>query len=201
VFDEISCFDASALDDEFKTRYAEHLQHPRGLGFWAWKPYIIMKSLEQLDDGDILFYADAGCTAVADASHIMMDLVLKLAKDHSCLLLCANPYSSFITGHWTKADLFWHLGYEDNPNIRHAQQIEAGRIGIVKTERNLELIRQWASVSSNLHLIDDSPSVRPNEPGFIEHRHDQSIFSILVFNKTFITGLEEVFHATRIRAS
>jgi hypothetical protein len=29
-------------------------------------------------------------------------------------------------------------------------------------------------------LCDDSPSISPNLPGFIENRHDQSIFSLLV---------------------
>ena len=39
------------------------------------------------------------------------------------------------------------------------------------------------------HLLDDSKSVNPNYPGFNEHRHDQSIFSLLtkkhgLFSKT-----------------
>jgi len=31
----------------------------------------------------------------------------------------------------------------------------------------------------HLELVDDSPSVLPNADGFIENRHDQSVFSLL----------------------
>lgn len=31
-----------------------------------------------------------------------------------------------------------------------------------------------------MHLVDDSPSLLPNAHGFKEHRHDQSIFSLLM---------------------
>ena len=33
--------------------------------------------------------------------------------------------------------------------------------------------------NENFHLIDDTPSKAPNFNGFLENRHDQSIFSIL----------------------
>ena len=33
----------------------------RGGGYWIWKPYIISKMLEQINENDILVYIDAGC--------------------------------------------------------------------------------------------------------------------------------------------
>lgn len=30
-------------------------------GYWIWKAYIIYDSLQKLNDGDILVYADSGC--------------------------------------------------------------------------------------------------------------------------------------------
>jgi hypothetical protein len=40
-------------------------------------------------------------------------------------------------------------------------------------------VYKWYEVGTNYHLIDDSPSKLPNDSRFEEHRHDQSIFSIL----------------------
>jgi hypothetical protein len=33
----------------------------RGHGYWLWKPYIIKKTMENMNDGDILLYLDCGC--------------------------------------------------------------------------------------------------------------------------------------------
>ena len=35
-------------------------------------------------------------------------------------------------------------------------------------------------------LIDDSASISKNHKDFIEHRHDQSLFSLICKKKTFI---------------
>ena len=40
-------------------------------------------------------------------------------------------------------------------------------------------MKLWYNISLNHHLIDDTPSKSPNFKEFIEHRHDQSIFSLL----------------------
>ena len=37
------------------------LNSKRGYGYWIWKPYIIQKTLQNMNENDILIYADAGC--------------------------------------------------------------------------------------------------------------------------------------------
>ena len=34
-------------------------EHPKGYGFWIWKPYIIKKSLDKLNKNELLFYVDS----------------------------------------------------------------------------------------------------------------------------------------------
>jgi hypothetical protein len=41
------------------------------------------------------------------------------------------------------------------------------------------LVNEWYEISSDYHNIDDSESIIPNFECFLEHRHDQSIFSLL----------------------
>ena len=33
----------------------------RGAGYWIWKPYIIWKTLQDVEDGDIVCYIDSAC--------------------------------------------------------------------------------------------------------------------------------------------
>jgi hypothetical protein len=43
-----------------------------------------------------------------------------------------------------------------------------------------QFIKNWRSIIyADFNLINDAPSLSPNEEDFRDHRHDQSIFSIL----------------------
>jgi len=42
-----------------------------------------------------------------------------------------------------------------------------------------DFVNEWYNVGCDYHNIDDSPSIIKNLDSFIEHRHDQSIFSLL----------------------
>lgn len=43
-----------------------------------------------------------------------------------------------------------------------------------------DLLDKWFDITHNhFELVSDAPSMYPNHPDFIEHRHDQSVFSIL----------------------
>src|SRR5690606_14929140 len=51
---------------------------------------------------------------------------------------------------------------------------------IKKCKKSISIISQWLEVfKKDFNLVDNSPSSSENFPGFIENRHDQSVFSIL----------------------
>ena len=51
---------------EIKKRYPEHFKIKRGYGLWFWKPFLILKAMEQMADGDYLFYCDSGAVFFED---------------------------------------------------------------------------------------------------------------------------------------
>ena len=51
---------------------------------------------------------------------------------------------------------------------------------VSNTRYNCSLFEYIYKVCSEYHLLDDSPSIIPNDPKYNEHRHDQSIISILL---------------------
>jgi hypothetical protein len=201
IFNKVIRYDPSMLPDLFLGRPKDELRTLRGYGFWAWKPYVMLEALKTMRDGDILVYADAGCSVSTDSSRIARELMETLKRSSEGLMLTANPYSRFVTRHWTKADLLAHFGLLGNIEFLDSPQLEAGRIAMVKSQWTVQFLEQWSTTASDMHLIDDSPSVVQNDPTFREHRHDQSIFNILIRSKSYLTGLEKVFHATRLRAT
>jgi hypothetical protein len=66
--------------------------------------------------------------------------------------------------------------------LKDIQQIMATAFIFKKTPNNIDFFNKWfeTSIVDNYHLIDDSPSIIKNDKSFKEHRHDQSIFSILI---------------------
>ena len=50
----------------------------------------------------------------------------------------------------------------------------------------------WYEICCDYHMIDDSLSIHKELESFIEHRHDQSVFSLLSKKyNIFNTGLDE----------
>ena len=49
-FDEVVAYGPLDIDDAFYANNKTILSMPRGAGLWLWKPYIIYKQLEQLND-------------------------------------------------------------------------------------------------------------------------------------------------------
>ena len=49
-----------------------------------------------------------------------------------------------------------------------------------KNSYSIDFLNSWINIFENhFNLIDDSPSKIKNFEGFVENRHDQSVFSLL----------------------
>jgi len=50
-----------------------------------------------------------------------------------------------------------------------------------KTPEVIKFVKEWhaLTLAQSYHLVDDTPSVIPNDVCYKEHRHDQSIYSVL----------------------
>lgn len=204
IFTSIKGFTDKDLkeDTTFWKQHGKFLENnKRGYGFWLWKPYIVMKTLETMKENEVLFYADAGCKF--DKKHpikILQDKVDLVRRTKKIVggFTCPELY-------WTKMDLIKYLKMENHPKLRGCQYI-GGAFMLIKTPQIVDFIKEWWRIATidNYHFIDNSPSKVKNHRGFKEHRHDQSIFSLLVkkhdlFNTVSIRGRGGIFDTTRFR--
>lgn len=172
-FDKIISLSPRDFDLDFKERNAQLLLKKRGVGYWCWKPTIIKKTiLQNLNEGDFLIYADSGGFFV---DSVIADIKKLIDLDQEIL-----PYhNKYIEKHYTKADLFHHLNCQDDNLVTDSFQ-RVGGLSIYKVcEKTISFLDQWISLCEIEYLIDDTPSKLSNDLNFIEHRHDQSIFSVL----------------------
>lgn len=184
------------LNIDFRIKYIEKLiPGSRGYGYWSWKPQILMQVLNKIDFGDSILYIDAGCHLNKLGSWRLQEYFSMLEKsnlgilafqaktpniDISPLQYDGRPLFNQPNYQWIKGDLFDYFGVRQDPNYTNAQAIGAGIILIKKNELSLKIISEWLSVINyDFSLLDDTLSKTVNLPGFIEHRHDQSIFTLL----------------------
>lgn len=194
VYDEIFCFNEFDLDEQFVHAFSDKLSSKvRGFGYWVWKPQIILQVLDRLEDGDILQYTDVGCHINIFGRDRLLDY-FDLTNQSSSGLLGFQAFRpqlplqddgrnipTWIDGEWTKGDLLDYFNVRHNPLIVDTPTIQSGVFFLRKEESTVRLIKEWLSVYyANFSLADDSASLSPNPKDFKEHRHDQSIFSILM---------------------
>lgn len=61
LFSKSMFFTENELGQEYLNAFSKFFSD-HGFAYFSWKPMVLMKSLEQLDEGDLLFYMDGGCT-------------------------------------------------------------------------------------------------------------------------------------------
>ncbi len=81
---------------------------------------------------------------------------------------------------WTKRDCFHYLGL-DTATYSEAPQISGSFYICNRSERVINFFEECLAAMQDARIITDAPNVSglPNYPGFREHRHDQSVFSLL----------------------
>ncbi len=172
--DKVFEYCESDLSEEFKEKNRKTLSCKRGAGYWVWKPYVIAKTLKQLEEGDYLFYCDSGAFVTKDL-HI---LIRFMEEEHTDILLFDLDH---MEKEFTKRDVFIELGC-DRKQYTDSPQRCATYFLLQKTEHTQQFIEQWFEYAQTYELLSDEDNVlyqKPNYPEFRDNRHDQSIFSVL----------------------
>jgi hypothetical protein len=175
---DVLAYDEKSLSPELR-EFAK--ANPRGFGYWAWKPFVILKALESVRPGAIVLYADSGCSIKngREAHEAFREYTEKVRAHPKHRVVFR---SGWVEREWTKMDLAEHMGCSTDDSVMASGQIIATFSVWMNTEENKALLRTWLGLAlrDGGHFVTDAPSVLPNHPDFKEHRHDQSIFSLLI---------------------
>jgi hypothetical protein len=149
------------------------LDQPTGMGYWLWKPYIIWEALNSVAEGDIVIYADSGLEIMAS-----VDPLLDLCRNENPVLLFGN--GNFSNAQWTKRDCFALMDC-DHPYYWKAPQCDAAFCLFQRSETSLRFVGEWLRFCRDPRIITDAPNTSglTDLPDFIEHRHDQSVLSLM----------------------
>ena len=183
-YDEIHICDETYLDKEFREKFKNQLiLGSRGYGYWCWKPQLVKQFFKKMNEGDIIHWADAGCHLNKNGVSRLNEYFEITNNSKSGILAFrifqddAYPAKEYMC---SKASLLEFLGVLKNEEITHTEQFEATTFFMRKQPNTVQFIDNWIDVfCKDFSLIDDSQSPIKNFKGFVNHRHDQSIYSIL----------------------
>lgn len=170
---------ADLKGSDFALRNAATLEQKRGGGYWLWKPYLIRRALEEVHPDDVVFYCDAGRSEYYRFDTYPRNLVSNLNRNNDGFLLGPAVPHLGIIGNWTKRDCLELMG-ADHVELRQKPLLMTW--GLWKpTTAALRFLEMWRDYAEDPRCLTDMPNTlgKPNHAGFIDHRHDQSIMSIL----------------------
>jgi hypothetical protein len=170
-FDRVIEAGTDCIDPVFAAAHAHIFSHKRGNGYWLWKPYLIHKHLAELKEGDVLFYCDSG----SFFTRSIKQLTTTLEQSGQDILFFDLP---FVERQFTKGDTFALLECNETEMLNSNQRL-ATFILIRKSARSVDFIREYLAACCDPRLLTDAVSTAANATDYLDHRHDQSILSVL----------------------
>ena len=150
----------------------EHPEKHR-LGWLAWKPLIILDAMDKIQDGDIIMYTDADSIPIADVSK----LYEICSREHMMLFENGRPQRE-----WCKRDCYLVMAQDEERY--HNEVAGVARFALFQKGywRPQQFLMEWLTYAVNPVANAKTPSkLGPELPGFIEHRDEQAIMSLLAY--------------------
>jgi hypothetical protein len=161
----------------------------RGFGYWIWKPSILHWAHKNFPNSHIV-YVDAGSHLRSDEGHQKtLESTLIRAENFGSLAWDLPKHNEI---QWTKSEAIALL----DPPFEHllSNQVQGGYISIPPSKNRKEFTEQWREISlllDGFYFTDELRS--PQSPEFKEHRHDQSILSLLWKQYQFYSEEDKTF--------
>jgi len=173
LIDEFIVYNLKDVDANFKNKFL-HLLTNKKYFAWICKVYFINKKLKELDENDVLLWTDS------DIDNIYQNGTLQLFN------LCNNSEKGIVGFHhnfwlekyFTKKSVFEYLNV-CHESYYETQQAYGGILLVKKNQFTINIIEQWLQFCLNPLLFSDNNQNNQHKE-FIEHKHCQSIFSLLL---------------------
>ncbi|MCC8423668.1 hypothetical protein [Mucilaginibacter sp. UR6-11] len=174
-FDEVHVFTPQDLDPQFKHHFRDILNCPRGGGYWIWKPWLMHKMFNVLHNDDMLVYCDAGCTINSHGKERFKQYLELVSDSDTGSLGFELPHKEI---EYTKQEVIEYFNASDE--ILKSDQLMATSVILKKCGHADFLIEKWyQTLLEKPSLFTDAKDLTIQNNQFIDHRHDQSVFSVI----------------------
>lgn len=173
-FDEVYAYGPENLSKELLE--SDVFKIHRGGGLWSWKPEIILSTLCSHEEGDMVVYCDAGCSLYPSSEWRRYWKHLS-----TCDIIAQRLIQR--SDRWTRKELIAYFSDMGDRWLKDYQYL-SGAIFFKNTPFSRSFVREWRDIMINHpEYAADVPEEEryKQHPTFIESRHDQSVFSCLIY--------------------
>ena len=163
----------SAYYDRLSTELKES---KRGFHYWSWKPFVVLKTMQQVPLNSIIVYLDAGAYLTNDISRLLSyaekcgRVFFNNSHDNTGYCKC-EPVHAFIPDE-AKRKVFFKT-----------RQLDAAFFVLLNTPANQKFVETWLQSCLNYSYVSDKKSVCCKESEtFLDHRHDQALLTLLRYS-------------------
>lgn len=189
-YDDIKVFGWNDLSSEKQEQINSIFNkgQKRLFGFASWKAEIISSYLDKIPENAILQYSDIGCHFNPNGTERLKKYIQITDKENMLVFKYSNPdfefknkykFQIYYENQYTKADAWKYFNINEDSDILKTEQIWSGTVFFKNNNYVKEILNEWKKACNITSLIDDSVSIKKNHSEFIEHRHDQSILSLI----------------------
>jgi len=144
-----------------------------GYGLWIWKPAVILQRLQQIPQGDILVYCDAGTHLNRHGLPRYYEYLTFLSTKSMVVFSCNDLYKA---QYYVKRDVV-SAYYPDFAN-QLTNYSYAGLMLVKHTPEAVRLLKDWLALCETYHYIDFSESVAKELPIFRGNDCDNGLFNL-----------------------
>lgn len=158
----------------------------KGFGYWAWKSAALTWAHERHPNA-LLIYLDSGFV-IPNTERARLGFLrwIEFTRTHGSLALCLPNHPE---KKWTKQETMQEI--DPSESLVDTMQIQGGFI-FLTAEQGDEFLPQYRELilkENGFHISDDTRF--GDFPGFISHRNDQSVFSLLWKRRNMFSILDE----------
>ena len=174
-FDSVFAYGENDVSEELKESAIFKIK--RGGGVWSWKPDVIWQSMQRFEEGDVIVYCDAGCTLQKAKE---WKWYWKKLKKHDIIaqrILMRND-------HYTRKELLDQYMGTNGKGWSYCYQYQATVVVVVVSDFTRCFIKEWRDlmIKYPTFAMDVTEEERNlQHPTLIENRHDQAIYSTLIY--------------------
>jgi hypothetical protein len=175
-FTKVINFQKKHLGQHFLNRNKELFSKRRGAGYWVWKPYIMLYTLQNLSKpGDWIFYSDSGSHFTGS---IMPWIHHAERKRQNMVFFDVGP--SHPERRWSKRDAFVYMQCDSEAYANSIQRLSGYQL-VRNCPEAIRFYHECLRYNEDIRIVSDEENTcrKPNYEGFEENRHDQTVLSLL----------------------
>lgn len=201
-FASVTIYQENNLSFIFHNYFREILKHPKGGGFYVWKPFIIREAIEKIPNGSYLVWVDTGSRFVKSNAKRFDDYLIMLQRSTSGFLVSDTNYS---TAAYTSGRIFETFGLLKNSHFMQSTQIASGFIIMKKQDSVIAVLDMLIDiVFADKWIMTNAYWKLKAHHSFVVNRNDQSLIDLLLkcFGRVIIEDYQKpyapIYHS-RIR--